>query len=229
MTDPTVYLTEAEIRLVKARCGFDEIEGPEYLRDHAQREVTRVTQAVKSFTESNLSTWMVRVLEHLLDPHQTFRYPKMSTRDDLWVAFTKARAQAITEDQQWFDDDPEDFKAYHKHRPIGPKGPEDHPWGDMTVAICSRWIQYATPFEVWGLYQACMDAASGVTYDIILDMAMCADDGSSIAKVVERTFAKGVKDIETRLTNEIIAEHATKQSGEMREASWRGFPMGGPE
>lgn len=154
--------------------------------------------------ESEETQWFQRVLCSLVGGHvrdvpngyKDIGYDNPRNRAHV-VQFLEEQIEAAVKDQQeWFEDDPEDWKSYN-NKPA----PDGHPWGDAEVALLRAWCK-ATPYEVWQVKNAVNEAVQDALGAVLIGIACYRDseeDSSQIAKSAFTAFEKSLKAISERL------------------------------
>jgi len=146
-----------------------------------------------------LPLWVGTILERLSD--DCFTLPRVTrplkplTFEGLKDKFLRDADDALGEHQDWWEQDPDDYRI-NFHRDFDGK----HPWGDENVAACKKWLDTVTPYSVWRIANAVQEAVHVEVEDHLLTLSMDGSGSHKLTDAAQRTFDEQVTALWETLT-----------------------------
>ena len=140
---------------------------------------------------SEFDTWFGYILAELTELRMDFMdsWTKVQIVDQFEQSSNRAFQEAVED----YQDDPQG----------NPDPKVNHPWGNIVMARCRKFIETATPYSVWKLKQDIQVAAEITLGNTLTAMAFLDLDGQEIAKATQKAREEAVRALKTELNQQV--------------------------
>lgn len=223
-----MHLTPADVTLAVSRMS-DHIRSNERFRD---QELHRIDQAVGDFLGGgrrvpDSAKWRALVLwdlsEEMCSPMEIPDEKEVPTWEAVESVFEADLQRAQRDHQEWFEDDPEEFRRTQSWLGEPVEGqPVPHPWGQDVITLCRAWLA-STPYEVWWSKDQVAQQVRYEVEDQLVNMVIGKADGKSVARLAVEQLTRTLKMVRGFLVHRVEEMKVTAAVGD----ALRSKPLGG--